>query len=110
MDFQERYFLRRGRGKAVRALGVILRSAGSDFYAAYHHYDGPKQRCWAHLFISRTWWRCEPRVSSMCQVYVEARSFPQARTAQLAWERALLVSEAGSAAVFRRIGALVFVG
>ena len=18
----------------------------SDFYAAYHHYDGPKQRCW----------------------------------------------------------------
>ena len=21
----------------------------SDFYAAYHHYDGPKQRCWAHL-------------------------------------------------------------
>ena len=21
----------------------------SDFYAAYHHYDGPKQRCWVHL-------------------------------------------------------------
>ena len=21
----------------------------SDFYAAYHHYDGVKQRCWAHL-------------------------------------------------------------
>jgi transposase len=21
----------------------------SDFYAAYHHYEGPKQRCWAHL-------------------------------------------------------------
>src|SRR5215210_1320094 len=21
----------------------------SDFYAAYHHYAGPKQRCWAHL-------------------------------------------------------------
>ena len=24
--------------------GVLV----SDFYAAYHHYDGPKQRCWAH--------------------------------------------------------------
>ena len=41
-----------GRGKAVvdEALsesfsGVLV----SDCYAAYHHYDGPKQRCWAHL-------------------------------------------------------------
>ena len=48
----ERYFLRRGRGQAVvdEALsdafsGVLV----SDFYAAYHHYDGPQQRCWAHL-------------------------------------------------------------
>ena len=48
----ERYFLRRGRNKEVvdEALGddfggVLV----SDFYAAYHHYDGPKQRCWAHL-------------------------------------------------------------
>ena len=48
----ERYFLRRGRGKTVvdEALsdafsGVLV----SDFYAAYHHYDDPKQRCWAHL-------------------------------------------------------------
>ncbi|MCY4416862.1 MAG: IS66 family transposase [Chloroflexi bacterium] len=47
-----RYFLRRGRGKAVvdeilgeEFAGVLV----SDFYAAYHHYDGPKQRCWAHL-------------------------------------------------------------
>ena len=48
----ERLFLRRGRSKAVvdEALGEDF--AGvlvSDFYAAYHHYDGPKQRCWAHL-------------------------------------------------------------
>ena len=47
-----RYFLRRNRSKAVvdEALGDEF--AGvlvSDFYAAYHHYDGPKQRCWAHL-------------------------------------------------------------
>ena len=44
--------LRRGRGKTVvdevlgeEVGGVLV----SDFYAAYHHYDGPKQRCWAHL-------------------------------------------------------------
>ncbi len=48
----QRYFLRRGRGKAVvdevlgeGFAGVLV----SDFYAAYHHYAGPKQRCWAHL-------------------------------------------------------------
>ncbi len=46
------YFLRRGReqrsGNEVldqSFAGVLV----SDFYAAYHHYDGPKQRCWAHL-------------------------------------------------------------
>ena len=44
----ERYFLRRGRGKAVvdEALGESFSGVlVSDFYAAYHHYDGPKQRC-----------------------------------------------------------------
>ena len=48
----QRYFLRRGRNKEVvdEALGdgfagVLV----SDFYAACHHYDGPKQRCWVHL-------------------------------------------------------------
>ena len=48
----ERYFLRRGRGKGVvdevldeAFSGVLV----SDFYAAYHHYPGLKQRCWAHL-------------------------------------------------------------
>ena len=48
----ERYFLRRGRGKTVvdEALGESFSGVlVSDFYAAYHHYDGPKQRCWAHL-------------------------------------------------------------
>ena len=48
----ERYFLRRGRGGAVvdevlgESFGGIL---VSDFYVAYHHYPGLKQRCWAHL-------------------------------------------------------------
>ena len=48
----ERSFLRRGRGKAVvdEALGESFSGVlVSDCYAAYHHYDGPKQRCWAHL-------------------------------------------------------------
>ena len=48
----ERYFLRRRRGGEVvdealgESFGGIL---VSDFYAAYNHYPGPKQRCWAHL-------------------------------------------------------------
>jgi transposase len=47
-----RYFVRRGRNKEVvdevlgpTFAGVLL----SDFYGAYHHYEGVKQRCWAHL-------------------------------------------------------------
>ena len=44
--------LRRGRGNAVvdEALGESFSGVlVSDCYADYHHYDGPKQRCWAHL-------------------------------------------------------------
>lgn len=47
-----RYFVRRGRGKGVvdevlgeEFQGVLI----SDFYAAYNHYAGLHQRCWAHL-------------------------------------------------------------
>lgn len=48
----ERYFIRRSREKEVvdEALGAAF--AGvlvSDFYAAYDHYPGVKQRCWSHL-------------------------------------------------------------
>ncbi len=48
----ERYFVRRGRGKAVvdEVLGETFSGTlVSDFYAAYDHYPGLKQRCWAHL-------------------------------------------------------------
>ena len=48
----ERYFLRRGRGKEVvdEALGESFNGVlVSDFYAAYNHYPGLKQRCWVHL-------------------------------------------------------------
>ena len=47
----ERHFLHRGQNKEEDEVlgesfgGVLV----SDFYAAYHHYDGPKQRCWVHL-------------------------------------------------------------
>jgi transposase len=47
-----RYFVRRDRSKAVvdEVLGETFAGVlGCDFYAAYHHYPGLKQRCWAHL-------------------------------------------------------------
>ena len=79
--------------------GVLV----SDCYAAYHHYDGPKQRCWAHLLRDiHDLVALYPKDTSLAQwaaavhqLYVEARSFthPQARrrrTAQLALERKLL--------------------
>ena len=102
----ERYFLRRGRGKAVvdEALGESFSGVlVSDFYAAYHHYDGPKQRCWAHLLRDIHDQRTRyPKDTSLAQwaaavhqLYVEARSFTHTqarrrRVAQLAWERQLL--------------------
>ena len=99
----ERYFLRRGRGKAVvdEALsdafsGVLV----SDFYAAYHHYDGPKQRCWAHLLRDihdqRTRYPKDAALArwaaAVHQLYVAAKACNhhepwQRRVAQLAWER-----------------------
>lgn len=48
----ERFFLRRGRTKEVVDEVLGPNFAGtlvSDFYAAYHHYPGVHQRCWAHL-------------------------------------------------------------
>ena len=110
----ERYFpcsgqgqaLRRGRGKTVvdQALsdafsGVLV----SDCYAAYHHYDGPKQRCWAHLLRDIHDQRAHyPDAAPLARwadavhgIYDRAKActHPQAkrrRTAQLALERQLL--------------------
>ena len=103
----ERYFLRRGRGKAVvdEALGESFSGVlVSDCYAAYHHYDGPKQRCWAHLLRDiHDLVALYPKDTALAQwaaavhqLYEEAKAFshPQAqrrRVAQLAWERQLLV-------------------
>lgn len=47
-----RYFVRGGRDKGMVDAVLGPAFAGvlvSDFYAAYHHYPGRKQRCWAHL-------------------------------------------------------------
>ena len=57
----------------------------SDFYAAYTHYPGLKQRCWAHLLrdihdlkglypedAGLAQW-----AEAVHQVYTEARSFPE---------------------------------
>ena len=75
----------------------------SDFYAAYHHYDGPKQRCWAHLLRDihdlRALYPDDAPLAQWAdavhQLYRQARActHPQAkcrRAAQLALERQLL--------------------
>ena len=102
----ERYFLRRNRGKAVvdEALGEEF--AGvlvSDFYAAYHHYDGPKQRCWAHLLRDihdlRALYPADRPLArwadAVHHVYEKAKAFTHPseqwrRAAGLALERSLL--------------------
>ena len=75
----------------------------SDCYAAYHHYDGPKQRCWAHLLRDihdlRTLYPDDTPLARWADavhgIYDRAKActHPQAkrrRTAQLALERQLL--------------------
>ncbi len=110
----ERYFLRRGRGKAVvdEALGESFSGVlVSDFYAAYHHYDGPQQRCWAHpcssqgqallrdIHDQRTLYPDDAPLARWADavhgIYDRSKAFthPQAKrrcTAQLALERQLL--------------------
>ena len=49
---RERYFVHGRRTKEVvdQVLGPDFAGVlSTDFYAAYDHYDGPHQRCWAHL-------------------------------------------------------------
>ena len=102
----ERYFLRRNRGKTVvdevlgeEFAGVLV----SDFYAAYHHYDGPKQRCWAHLLRDihglRVLYPDDPPLArwagAVHRLYRRAAAFAhpaekQRRAAQLALEQRLL--------------------
>ena len=102
----ERCFLRRGRGKEVvdevlgeSFAGVLV----SDFYAAYNHYDGLKQRCWAHLLRDiHDLVALYPKNAQLArwagaihQLYVEANAFThlkalQRRAFQVALEQKLL--------------------
>ena len=110
----ERYFLRQGQGKEVvaEALGDSSNRVGgrrftgvlvSDFYAAYHHCDGPKQRCWAHLLRDiHDLVALHPKDAPLAQwagaihqLYAQAKAFhhpeqQRRRVAQLALERRLL--------------------
>ena len=79
--------------------GVLV----SDFYAAYHHYDRPKQRCWAHLLrdihdLVALHPKDAPLVQwagAIHQLYAAAKAFhhpeqQRRRVVQLALERSLL--------------------
>ena len=91
----ERYFLRRGRNKEVvdEVLDASFSGVVSDFYAAYNHYPGPKQRCWAHLLRDihelKAQYPEDARLTrwagSIHKIYPEAKAFvhPQA------WQRRL---------------------
>ncbi len=102
----ERYFLRRGRNKEVvdevldeSFNGVLV----SDFYAAYHHYPGLKQRCWAHLLRDihdlKALYPDDAKLArwaaAIHKLYAQAKAFAhpaalQRRLAQLRLERKLL--------------------
>jgi transposase len=82
----ERYFTHGNRAKEMvdEALGDEFRGVlVSDFYGAYHHYDGWKQRCWAHLLRDihdlRVLYPAEAGVqewaTELHKLFVEARTF-----------------------------------
>jgi hypothetical protein len=95
---RERSFVYGGRNKEMvdEALGDPVQQDGfrgvlvSDFYVAYHHYPGPHQRCWAHLWREiRELTRLYPEDASLAEwteavhtVYAEAKA--AAATAQTA--------------------------
>ena len=79
--------------------GVLV----SEFYAAYHHYDGSKQRCWAHLLRDihdlRALYPGEASLArwaaAVHHVYAKAKAFThpseqQRRSAELALDHRLL--------------------
>ena len=79
--------------------GVLV----SDFYAAYHHYPGIKQRCWAHLLRDihdlKVLYSEDTRLAQWAeavhQLYTEAKAMvtprpQQGGRAQLALEEKLL--------------------
>jgi hypothetical protein len=102
----ERFFTHgtREKGMVDQALGEEFRGVlVSDFYAAYHHYDGWKQRCWAHLLMDihelRELYPDDASVqqwaTELHDLFVEARAFShpnrdERRTARWKFERRAL--------------------
>jgi len=107
----ERFFSYGGRNKEMvdgvlgdepgeRFCGVLL----SDFYAAYNHYPGPKQRCWAHLWREiRELTRLYPDDASLAAwadavhtVYAEAKAYANAAQAATATPRLATTNPTGA--------------
>jgi hypothetical protein len=102
----ERYFTHGSRSKAMvdEALGEEFRGVlVSDFYAAYHHYEGWKQRCWAHLLLDvhdlRMLYPTDASLQAWAdglhQLFEQARAFThperdERRSARWAFERQAL--------------------
>jgi hypothetical protein len=79
----ERYFTRRSREK--EAVDAVLGEGFSgvlvcDFYAAYDHYPGVKQRCWSHLLRD---------ITEVCQKHPKAAGVQGwAKGVRAIWARA----------------------
>lgn len=96
----ERYYVRRDRTKSVvdEVLGDSTETDAfsgvlcTDFYAAYHHYPGLKQRCWAHLLRAMHELKVEYPDNAELQrwaaqvhgVYTRAKRFKPAKEAERA--------------------------
>ena len=102
----ERYFVRRGRGKGVvdEVLGDTFDGVlVSDFYAAYNHYPGLKQRCWVHLLrdideleasypqdvVLARWATAVQRLYTKAKAYADAQVWPARRTQSVLEKRLL---------------------
>jgi hypothetical protein len=90
----ERYFLYGGRDKGMVDLALGDAFSGvliSDFYKAYDHVGGPKQRCWAHLLrdahLLRTQYpndaSVQTWVDALHRIYLDAVAFVTTATDEL---------------------------
>lgn len=90
----ERYFLYGGRDKGMidQALGDAFSGVlVSDFYKAYDHVRGPKQRCWAHLLRDAHLLRTQQPhdaavqawVDTLHRIYLDAVAFVATASADL---------------------------
>jgi transposase len=71
----ERYFLYGGRDKGMVTQGLGDAFSGvlvTDFYKAYDHVRGPKQRCWAHLLRDAHLLRTQHPHDAAVQTWVDA--------------------------------------